>query len=171
MNLSFREYQESDWSSLVDVMCRFWDELRAKDRYERMIHPPEYGEVYCLELLEKVAHNEGSLQLAFSGETLVGLVAGVVEQQSAQNRVELGPCRAGRVLEVYVEPSARGRRVGEQLMARMEQLLIERGCDLLKVEVFALNGEAHRFYHRLGFQDWMVDLFKPIGEAGPKRTP
>lgn len=162
MSVRFREYQEEDWALLLEVMCRFWDELRAKDRYGRMIHPPEYGEVYCSELLQKVASYEGSLQLAFIGEQLVGLVAGIVEEQSAQNRVELGVSRAGRVLEVFVEPEFRDRRLGEQLMLRMEQLLRERGCDILKVEVFALNGEAHRFYHRLGFQDWMVDLFKRL---------
>lgn len=162
MSAQFREYQSADWPLLVEVMCRFWDELRAKDRYERMIHPPEYGEVYCRELLEKVANYEGSLQLAFIDTQLVGLVAGIIEEQGTQNRVELGVSRAGRVLEVFVEPGFRDRGLGAVLMQRMEQLLRERGCDILKVEVFALNGEAHRFYHRLGFQDWMVDLFKRL---------
>lgn len=162
MEVEFREYEDGDWPLLVDVMCRFWDELRQKDTHGRMIHPPEYGEIYCGELLEKVAAYEGSLQFAFLEGRLVGLIAGVIEEQSAQNRVELGEIRAGRVLEVYVEPHARDRRLGEQLMQRMESLLRERGCTVLKVEVFALNREAHGFYHRLGFQDWMVDLFKAI---------
>ncbi len=77
--------------------------------------------------------------------------------------MEVGQSKSGRILELFVEPSSRSRGVGAVLMREIEEYFMSLGCDTVKVEVFAPNAGALRFYRRLGYADWIVDLFKEIG--------
>ncbi|MFQ5774059.1 MAG: GNAT family N-acetyltransferase [Kiloniellaceae bacterium] len=66
--------------------------------------------------------------------------------------------RAGLYLEdIYVAPAARGKGVGQALMARLARLAIERGWARLDLSVLHWN-PARDFYRRLGFEpvsDWL----------------
>ena len=162
MEIQFRAFVEQDRPQLVTMISNFWDDLIALDPYKRMIHPPEYGEVYTRELLRRVAEQEGRLVWAVSEKHLLGFIAVEIDNQSEQNRVEIGPSRAGRIMELYVLPEYRGQGVGQEMIAEMERYLKQAGCDTIKIEVFSLNAGARRFYERLGYQEWVVDLFKRV---------
>jgi len=146
----------------VEAIDQFWDDLRAMDPFGRMIHEPEYGEVYLRELLERIRGPNGKLILALVQTKPIGFVAAEIEVQSDQNRVEVGPSRAGRVLELYIVPEYRNHRIGEALMHEIEGYLREAGCDTIKIEVFAPNLGARRFYEHLGYSEWIVDVFKRL---------
>ena len=49
-------------------------------------------------------------------------------------------------------PRFRGQGLGSALMARVDGLAREAGCDLISIEVFEANQGALRLYHRLGYQ-------------------
>jgi len=68
--------------------------------------------------------------------------------------------RPGLYLEdLFVEPSRRGRGLGKQLLVRLAQLAVERGCARMEWAVLDWNTPAIGFYERLGARavsDWTI---------------
>ncbi len=89
--------------------------------------------------------------LAFDGAQPVGLV----------NCIEGFSTFACRPLvnvhDVVVLASHRGRRVGEQMLALVEQIACERGACKLTLEVLQGNASAIRLYGRVGFTGYQLD--------------
>ncbi|MFW5918086.1 MAG: GNAT family N-acetyltransferase [Haloferacaceae archaeon] len=57
----------------------------------------------------------------------------------------------GQIDWLHVAPDARGRGLGTQLLARLEQELIERGAERLEGRVLEANEDGGEFYERHGF--------------------
>jgi GNAT superfamily N-acetyltransferase len=53
---------------------------------------------------------------------------------------------------LVVDEAARGRRIGEALMAEVERWARERGCAAMRVRSNVLRERAQRFYVRLGYE-------------------
>ena len=89
--------------------------------------------------------------LAFAGEQPVGLI----------NCIEGFSTFACRPLvnvhDVAVLAGFRGQRVGEQMLALVEQIAYERGACKLTLEVLAGNASAIRLYERVGFAGYQLD--------------
>ena len=69
----------------------------------------------------------------------------------------------GWVNYLAVAPSLRGRGYGRQLMRHVEQLLMERGCPKVNIQVRATNTDVIEFYRRIGYaQDEAVSLGKRL---------
>ena len=58
---------------------------------------------------------------------------------------------AGHIADIIVAPEARGRGVGETLLAAAEQWARGRGYSLLTLNVFIENTRARALYERAGF--------------------
>jgi ribosomal protein S18 acetylase RimI-like enzyme len=58
----------------------------------------------------------------------------------------------GWVYYLGVDPSHRHKGLGRQMMAVIEEKLIERGCPKLNLQVLVNNPEAMRFYERIGYK-------------------
>lgn len=61
------------------------------------------------------------------------------------------------VHDVVVAASHRGRGVGEQMLALVEQLARGRGACKLTLEVLEGNKPAQKLYRRLGFENYQLD--------------
>ena len=61
------------------------------------------------------------------------------------------------VHDVAVAASHRGRGVGEQMLALVEQLARARGACKLTLEVLEGNKPAQKLYRRLGFENYQLD--------------
>lgn len=69
----------------------------------------------------------------------------------------------GWVNYLAVAPRHRGRGHGRALMQRVEELLLERGCPKVNIQVRKANAEALAFYRHLGYaQDESVGLGKRL---------
>lgn len=69
----------------------------------------------------------------------------------------------GWVNYLAVDPPARRRGHGRELMRRVEELLRERGCPKLNLQVRAENVEAIEFYRRIGYgTDAVLSLGKRL---------
>ena len=55
------------------------------------------------------------------------------------------------VVDLFVLPEARGRRLGESLLRLSAERAASRGAQFIKLEVDETNTGAERFYARLGF--------------------
>ncbi len=59
--------------------------------------------------------------------------------------------------DVAVLPSHRGQRVGEQMLALVDEIARERGACKLTLEVLQGNRSAIRLYERVGFAGYQLD--------------
>ena len=100
---------------------------------------------------ELAARPQAFSVLAFAGEQPVGLI----------NCIEGFSTFACRPLvnvhDVAVLAGFRGQRVGEQMLALVEQIAHERGACKLTLEVLAGNASAIRLYERVGFAGYQLD--------------
>jgi ribosomal protein S18 acetylase RimI-like enzyme len=55
------------------------------------------------------------------------------------------------VVDLFVQPEARGRNVGQALLRCAARRFAKRGAQFIKLEVDETNSGAERFYARLGF--------------------
>jgi GNAT superfamily N-acetyltransferase len=55
--------------------------------------------------------------------------------------------------ELYVVPARRGQRVGTALLTRARELLRERGCPEMHINVDEVDVDTRRFYERHGFMN------------------
>lgn len=69
----------------------------------------------------------------------------------------------GWVNYLAVNPDHRHRGLGRQMMAALEQLLLERGCPKLNLQVRETNRAAIEFYERVGYKvDAVVSMGKRL---------
>ncbi|WP_227354067.1 GNAT family N-acetyltransferase [Haladaptatus salinisoli] len=99
---------------------------------------------------------EGSLLVA-RDEGIVGFVmfelqSGVYEQSATR----------GIVQNVYVEPERRGEGIGSELLDAAESALVERGAEVLALEVLAANEDARRLYRERGYEPYRIELEKSV---------
>ena len=69
---------------------------------------------------------------------------------------------AGHIADIIVAPEARGRGVGETLIAAAEQWARARGYTLLTLNVFVENTRARALYERTGFGAETVRYVKAL---------
>ncbi|MEO8859124.1 MAG: GNAT family N-acetyltransferase [Burkholderiaceae bacterium] len=100
---------------------------------------------------ELAARPQAFSVLAFDGSIAIGLV----------NCIEGFSTFACRPLvnvhDLAVLASHRGHRVGERMLALVEQLARERGACKITLEVLAGNRAAHKLYERFGFAAYQLD--------------
>lgn len=74
--------------------------------------------------------------------------------------------RPGLYLEdLFVQPALRGRGIGKQLLVKLAQIAVERGCARMEWAVLDWNAPAIGFYESLGAQpltEWTI--FRLTGE-------
>lgn len=68
----------------------------------------------------------------------------------------------GHIADVVVAPEARGRGVGEALLAAAEQWARARGYSLLTLNVFIENTHARALYERTGFGAEIIRYVKEL---------
>lgn len=89
--------------------------------------------------------------LAFDGHEAVGLI-------NCFEGFSTFACRPlVNLHDVVVLPSHRGRRVGEKMLALVEQIARERDACKLTLEVLQGNRSAIRLYERVGFAGYQLD--------------
>jgi ribosomal protein S18 acetylase RimI-like enzyme len=89
--------------------------------------------------------------LAFDGDEAVGLVNAIEGFSTFMARPLVN------VHDVVVRASHRGRRVGEQMLHRVELVARQRGACKLTLEVLAGNAPAQALYRRIGFAGYQLD--------------
>lgn len=78
----------------------------------------------------------------------------------------------GWINYLAVAPGVRGHGYGRQIMQHAEQLLRERGCPKINLQVRSTNREVIEFYRRLGFQiDDVLSMGKRLVADEPFQGP
>lgn len=162
MTISLRRYQDSDFETLVSFMEKLQDYSISCDPFGLLRRLPGYGTGYSNALLERIEKENGRILLAQLDNTPVGVIAGVIREQTQGETLAYEYVKRGRILELFVEETARSHGVGAALMEGIESYFREQQCTLIRIQVFAPNTNAYEFYRNRGYQDDVADLIKKI---------
>lgn len=162
MEVEIREYRGSDRASFIRLMEESQDYLVSIDGLKRMRRMPEYGESYTERTLQSVAKNDGKVYVAEIRGRIVGLVVGIVDEQTREELLEMVPLRRGVVVELIVESGYRKKGIGTLLMEKIEGYFRQRGCNVSGLDVFPQNKNAYRLYSGLGYRDRNIRMTKNL---------
>ena len=122
MKVTIREYRFADRTEFIRLMEELQDYLVSIDDLKRERRMPEYGESYTERTLQNVTKNNGIIYVAESEGRVVGLVVGIIPEQTKEELLERVPFKRGVVLELIVEKEYRGKGIGLMLMESIEGL-------------------------------------------------
>ncbi|MGI8420191.1 MAG: GNAT family N-acetyltransferase [Candidatus Levyibacteriota bacterium] len=162
MEISFREYKDTDKQLLLNLQKEFGDFIKPLDPMHRVQQLPGFHERLVDEMLEQVSKYRGKIWFALDKEKVIGCIVGVIWEQSALNRLEIGEHVLGDVRFLYLRQSYRGQGIGTQLLKLMQAYFKDQGCDSMWVTVFAPNENAQKTYEKFGFVDREIGMLKNI---------
>lgn len=115
------------------------------DRYQEALYPEESNHLLDLSQLPS---EQLIVMLIRKGEEAVGCGATV-----------LGDAGQGEMKRVFINPTHRGQRLGEKLLAELESAAWQRGCRMLQLETGIHQHAAICLYQRCGYE--VCDAFAP----------
>jgi ribosomal protein S18 acetylase RimI-like enzyme len=163
--LILRTYAEGDAPQLCALWDDFYNELVGLDPLKRLRRGDGYGAATLAKTLDEIAVNQGIFYVVADQDRNIAFAVGIVIRPSPGEELELIASSRGRLTELYVAPAYRGRGIASALVAAVDRYCAERGCDVLRVEVFAPNLAARRLYEKLGFAERDIDLMKTISRS------
>jgi GNAT superfamily N-acetyltransferase len=138
----------------------FIDALQA---YEHAMEPdrridPRAGADYLPVLLTRVKEHDGKIFVAEIDGRPVGWA--VFHCDDGANYLVPEERRSGLVVELYLEEAARGRGLGQALIAACEEAARALGLKRLLIGVLSANMRARTAYERAGFAPYTQELRK-----------
>lgn len=115
------------------------------DRYQSALYPEESNHLLDLASLPQ---NQLIVMVIRKGEEAVGCGA-----------IVLGDAGRGEMKRVFINPTHRGQRLGEKLLAELETAALQRGCRTLQLETGIHQHAAICLYQRCGYK--VCDAFAP----------
>ena len=163
MEPTIRPYRESDHTAFVVCMEDFQDYVGSIDPLGRIRLRENFdGEAYVANLLQKVEKQHGAIFIAEADGNIIGLIAGIIQDKSVDDLLEIFPTVDGMILELYLQKEWRGKSLGRQLMETMESYFRQKQCATVVVGCFGLNVDAHTFYCKLGYHDRHIEMMKVL---------
>lgn len=119
--------------------------IAALDHYQAALYPAESNHLVDL--------------ASFSQETLI--LRKIMHQQDAVGcgAVLLNADGSAEMKRVFIDAAHRGQKLGEKLIAALEQAAMAKGCHTLRLETGIEQPAAVKLYQRCGYQ--VRDAFVP----------
>jgi len=166
MKVKVRGYRESDKAALVTLLEQLLDYQASVDDRKRLRRMPGFGESFARRMLRKVAKKNGRIFVAEAGSEVVGVVIGIVVEQTKEDRLEHIPARFGETLELVVRDGHRGKGIGTTLLRRMEAYFSQKKCNIVGIGLLAANSNAYHLYGSLGYEDRAHYMTKELPSTG-----
>ncbi len=155
---NIRPYEKSDAKEVSKLFDNFQDYLKSLDNVDIVRRGPGYGMKYLKMTLKSISKRSGTLHVAISDGRIVGLIVTIILPKYKDPGIKR--VKSGRITELYLEKSHRGKGIGLQLMEVAEKHLKKKNCKRIFITVFVPNKQAHGFYRKLGYKDCDIDLIK-----------
>ena len=155
------EYEEKYLDDVRNLLTDLEEYLVSIDKDDLDQVHPEYREKMALNDLKKIEENDGKCYLAQHDNKVVGLIMGIVSPYEPYDYLDYKCPKCGDIIELIVSSNARLSGVGSMLMEKMESYFKSVGCEYVKVDVFAYNNIAIKFYEKKGYHPRMyIDIKK-----------
>ncbi|MHB9285819.1 GNAT family N-acetyltransferase [Halobacteriales archaeon Cl-PHB] len=86
------------------------------------------------------------------GFVMFALESGVYDQDVTRGVIE----------NLFVDPDHRQAGIGAELLSAAEEALVERGADVVALEVLADNAEARRFYREHDYEPHRIEMERAL---------
>jgi GNAT superfamily N-acetyltransferase len=121
---------------------------------------PEGGVAAMDRLHQRAADSGGVILVAEIAGAVIGHLVLAFERFGPYIREELRDYAL--VADLFVREPHRGQGIGRALVAEAERRAIERGMPRILLGVVHGNVAAERSYRRQGFQDYALEMIKPL---------
>lgn len=153
-----REARAQDVNQAADLVVRL---KKLNEEFDSMLKVRADALERAKEYLHEAVQSENSVVLvADAGGKIVGLVKGDLKK-----RFFYDPTVEGTIIEFYVLPEYRRRKLGDELIQKAMQHLRKRGAQVITAEFPMQNMIAVNFYNKLGFRP-MIGIYGKAVEEG-----
>jgi len=157
--MQIRNYEPQDKEQILELFNQFGDYFVEVDDLKRVYRGEHYAEKFFGEMQKNMQPN-GICYVAEDDGKLTGFIGGSWHDVTTENSQESIPHRKGRILELFVSETHRGKGIGKQLLLKLEEYFRTQGCNAINVEVFAPNTTAQEFYAAFGYKPRNIDFLK-----------
>jgi ribosomal protein S18 acetylase RimI-like enzyme len=153
--MEIKEYRSEN----LEEFKRLFAELQT---FEKSVYPgraeptPEFMEKLTQSLIDDVNKQQGKIYLAYVEEKAAGFVAGYVEEDVENDNTYF------RIDSLVTSEKFRNKGVAKSLMDRVEEYAKSMGQTKIGMGVLSGNKKAYKYYRKLGFDDYGIEMIKSI---------
>ncbi len=161
ITLKIINYSNRYDESIKDLLIELQEYIADIDREKYNILTDEYREKYFEKTMNEVKKCDGKIFLAVESEKVIGMIAGIINNED-ESTYDFKVPKRGRVTELVVSKKCRSNGIGKQLLDVMENYFKEEGCKGVLIDVFAYNENAQNFYYKNGYFNRSIEVMKKI---------
>lgn len=158
------EYNEKYLEDVKDLLVELEEYILTIDKDNLDQLHPDYRDKIAILDLEEVDRLNGKVFLAIENNKAIGLIMGYIIEYDEYDYLDYKCPKTGEISELIVTKKIRSSGVGKLLMNKMEEYLISKECEYIKVDVFAYNQNAINFYSKNNYHNRMHIMIKKVGE-------
>lgn len=152
----------SEYDELIkDLLVELQEYIVSIDKDKYSILTKEYREKYFEKVMGEVTQYEGKIFLAKEENNIIGLIIGVINNES-ENTYDATTPKCGRITELVVSKSYRFKGIGNLLLNKMEEYFKSVGCESVLINVLAYNDDAKELYYKNNYFDRNIEMIKKI---------
>ena len=153
------EYNKKYDEQIKDLLLELQEHIVKLDKEGFNIASEEYREKYFEKTMEAINNNDGKILLYESNGKIVGLIVGIVNNDTTV-RYDFNAPKRGRITELVVNYEYRNKGIGKELLNSMKEYLKSIGCKKILIAVFGYNKGAIKFYKENGYHTRMMDMIE-----------
>ncbi len=154
-------YEKKYEEEVKDLLVELQEYIVSIDKDHYNILTDKYRDRYFQKAMQEVKKYHGKIFLAKESGKIIGLVAGVINNEE-ETVFDFQSPKRGRVTELVVTRESRNKGIGKKLLHYMEDYFKSVGCKAVLLGVFGYNEHAKNFYHNEGYKDRYIDVMKKI---------
>ena len=152
-------YKSENFSALVDFVSAIQEHERVS--VSELKSGGEIGEQYALRILDMAQKNNGVVLIATEHDQEIGMICVWVDEDDDMLLKDEFRQHA-YISDIYVSDNWRGKGVAQALTQAAEALMLERGCDRIRVCSKATNKQAVSFYSADDFKPYEIIYSKTL---------
>lgn len=159
MTIKYREASEAD----LPALCALGEEVNALHQvaWPHVFAGPGSADRDRQLWAQNIGKEQATTFVAESEHRVIGFATVALHDETSSIAV---PARFARVGTVSVTQQQRGKGIGPQLMALVEEWARARGAQDLRLNVWLFNEHALHVYSELGFVQRSVNLGKQLAD-------
>lgn len=154
------EYEEIYQEEVKELLEELQEYMISVDKEGYSTITKDYKEKYFEKIIKEVNAYQGKIFLAMDKQ-VVGLIIGLINNEDISTYDYKAP-KLGRVTELIVTKEDRNKKIGKQLLKKIEEYFKEVGCKGILLNIFTDNKVAKIFYEKEGYSKRTSELIKQI---------
>lgn len=156
------EYEDKYLEDVRDLLVELEEYIISIDKDELDQLHPEYREKMALLNLDEVRKYQGKCYLAIEKDHAIGLIMGTIPPYDEYDYLDYKCPRRGEITELIVSKKVRSKGIGQALIKKLEEYFKKEKCEWVKVDIFAYNDNAIKFYYKNNYHPRMLVGMKKL---------